>query len=114
MQKLLYSQPPPFDTRLCCADKAEDLPASGLIENLYSSIITAYSVVSFPESSEDDSKCAPICANFGKFAILIDRRLSSLGNDCRILEERYPSADNEELIAEIFRVLAEMLFLACM
>ncbi|KAL2037400.1 hypothetical protein N7G274_009885 [Stereocaulon virgatum] len=110
MQKLLYSQPPPFDTMFCCA--AGNIPASVLIEQLYFSIITAYSVLSFPENSEDDSKCASICANFGNFAVFIDRRLTSLANDCQVVEERYPVTSNDALIAEIFRVLAEVLFLA--
>ena len=111
MQKLLYSQPPPFDTTVSCI--AGNIPASALIEKLYSSIITAYSVLSFPEDSEDDLKWAPICANFGKFAIFVDRGLSSLANDCCVVRERYQGAGNEDLLAEIFRTLAETLFLAC-
>ena len=116
MQKLLYEQAPPSGLPSYCAvtnDRSNALPTSTVIEQFCSSIITAFSTLSFPENSEDDAKWSTLCAKFGSFALFIDRKLSSLVQDCRLVEERYPSTSNEELVREVFRVLAEVLFLAC-
>ena len=115
-QQFLYSQPSltdptPYSSLHVAESKTP--PISILIENLLSSTIKAYATLSFPISTENDPKWEPLCAKFGRFALFVDRKLASLAQDCRVVEDCYPSISDEELVAEVFRVLGEVLFLAC-